>query len=78
MIVYEHFILLHKLYNTQLPEVEWTALNFQQLVTSRQTKFSIIKNNNRKVGNNILAKLLNIVGFSVKLEMRIYVIASEK
>ena len=55
MIVYKHSILLHKLYNTQLPEVEWTALNFQQLLTPRQANFLIIINNNRKVGNNILA-----------------------
>ena len=67
MIVYKHSILLHKLYSTQLPENEWIALNFQQLLTSRQTKFSIIKSNNRKIGNNILANPLHILNKKVLL-----------
>ena len=67
MIIYKHSILLHKLYNTELPEVEWTALNFQQLLTSRQTKFLVVKNNNRKVGNNILTNRLHILNNKIIL-----------
>ena len=36
MILYKHAILLHKVYDVELPAVEWTALNFQQLFNSRQ------------------------------------------
>ena len=56
MIIYKHAILLHKLYNTASPETEWIALNFQQILTTRQTKFSVIKTNNKRIGNNILIK----------------------
>ena len=67
MIVYKHAILLHKLYNKNFPETEWIALNFQQLLTSRQLKFSIIKTNRCKVGNNILANRLHILNNKIKL-----------
>ena len=43
IILNKHAILLRKLCNTELPKIEWIALNFQQLLTLRQTKFSIIK-----------------------------------
>ena len=67
MMFYKHSILLHKLYNYQFPQVEWIALNFQQLSTSRQTKFLIIINNKRKVGNNIIANHLHILNNKVLL-----------
>ena len=67
MILYKHSILLHKLYNNKLPEVEWTALNFQQSLTTRQTKFVVIKNQNRKVGNNILTNRLHILNNKILL-----------
>ena len=67
MMIYKHSLLLHKLYNTQLPESEWIALNFQQIITSRQTNFSIIKNNNRKIGNNIITNRLYILNNRVLL-----------
>ena len=51
MSLYEHEILLHKLYNLQLPEVKWIQLHFQQLLTLRKTNFSIVKTNKMKVGN---------------------------
>ena len=37
--------LLNKLYNLELPEMECIALNFQQLLTSHQTNFSVVKTN---------------------------------
>ena len=49
MFLYKHSILLHKLYNTELPETEWMAPNFQQFLTSRQTKFSVIKTNKKEL-----------------------------
>ena len=61
MILYKHSIVLHKLYNFKQPEVEWTALNLQQILTSRQTKFSITKTNKGKVGNNILENHLQFL-----------------
>ena len=55
------------MYNVKFPEVEWIALNFQQLLTPRQLKFSIIKTNNFKVGNNILANRLHILSNKINL-----------
>ena len=68
MILYKHAILLHKTYNQKIPEIEWIALNFQQLLTSRQTKFSTIKTNNCRVGNNILANRFHALNNKIKLE----------
>ena len=49
MILYKHAILLQKMYNNQLPETEWIALNFQQILTFRQTTFSIVKTNKKEL-----------------------------
>ena len=48
MILYKHAIMLHKIYNIELPEFEWMALNFQQLLTSRQANFSYHKNKQKE------------------------------
>ena len=46
--VYKHEILLHELYNLELPEIEWITLNFQQLLTAHQTNYNVIKTNQEK------------------------------
>ena len=38
-LTYKHAVLLHKLFNTQLPSLEWVDLNFKQTFGQRQTKF---------------------------------------
>ena len=65
--MYKHAILLHKLYNNELPEAEWISLNFQQILTTRQTKFTVVKTNLRKVGNNILTNRLYILNNKINL-----------
>ena len=69
MILYKHAILLYKLYNENLPETDWLALNFQQTTTTRQAVFFIIKNNNFKIGNNILTNRLNILNNKIPLNL---------
>ena len=49
---YKHAILLHKLYNEQLPEADFIELNFNQNLTSRQYHFKISKSNVFKIGSN--------------------------
>jgi hypothetical protein len=39
MLIYNHSILLHKLYNGNLPSLELLTLNFNQTLTSRQTVY---------------------------------------
>ena len=46
MHLYKHALLLYKLYNTNLPHVNWIALNFQQINSSRNANFNVIKTNN--------------------------------
>ena len=43
IIEYKHAILLHKLYNEQMPVSDWVELNFNQVLTSRQTHFKVTK-----------------------------------
>jgi hypothetical protein len=69
MILYKHAILLYKLYNENLPETDWLALNFQQTTTTRQAVFFILKNNNFKIGNNILTNRLNILNNKIPLNL---------
>ena len=53
-MTYKIAIQLHKLYNTTNPSLDWISLNFDQILTTRQTNFLISKRNKHKVGLNIL------------------------
>ena len=56
-------IQLYKLYNTREHSLEWLHFNHNQILTSRQTHFQILKTNSLKVGLNSLAnRLANING----------------
>ena len=68
MMLYKHAILLHKLYNGNPPKADWLDLNFQQNLTSRQTKFIITKTNNYLVGNNILTSRLSVLNNKIELK----------
>ena len=45
LIVLKHAILLHKLYNEQLPDTDWIELKINQILTSRQTHIKVSKSN---------------------------------
>ena len=47
---------------------EWLELNFNQVFTSRQTKFITVKTNIRKVGLNALANRAFILNNKIPLE----------
>ena len=53
-MTYEGAIQLFKLYNANEPSLDWNSLNENQILTTRQTNFLIMKTNNTKVGLNIL------------------------
>ncbi len=55
---FKHAIRLFKLYNKTMSTSDWVKLNFQQILTSRQTNFMVIQNNNYKIGNNLLCNRL--------------------
>ena len=66
-MIYKHAILLHKMYNGLEFNFEWQMLNLLQILTSRQTKFKILKGNTLKVGINALANRLYILNDLVPL-----------
>ena len=66
-ILYKHSILLHKMYNSYCPQMDWIELNFTQTTTSRQTHFNTIKSNHFNVGNNLLASRLSILNHKIPL-----------
>ena len=51
---YKIAIQLHKLYNAANPSLDWSSLNQDKILTTRQTHFLISKSNKNKVGLNIL------------------------
>jgi hypothetical protein len=55
---YKLALMLHKLYNSDVHSNEWLHLNFNQIITSRQTSFRINKNNNLNIGMNALSNRL--------------------
>ena len=65
LTVYKLAIILHKHYNDKFPVTDWIELNFNQILTSRQTHFEITKYNKCKVGNNKLASSLIKIYFMV-------------
>ena len=67
MLIYKHAILLHKLYNTNIHGTDWVDLNLDQILTSRQTTFNIMKSNIFMVGNNLLTTRLSILNNKVNL-----------
>ena len=68
MRVYKLLIQLHKLYNSNDQSLEWLDLNINQILTSCQTKFQILKTNNRKVGLNKLSNRLSCLNGKIPLE----------
>ena len=68
MIQYKHAILLHNLYSNNLPQADWLDLNFNQILTSRQTSLKIIKTNNYLVGNNLISNRLATLNGKVNLK----------
>ena len=67
MSLYKHALLLHKLYNSQLPEMDWIALNFQQTHSTRNANFNVTKTNNYRVGNNIITNRLHCLNNMIPL-----------
>ena len=68
LLNYKHALLLYNIYNENQPSAEWLALNFNQIITSRQTSFQISKLNNYKVGLNILSNRLAVINKMIPLD----------
>ena len=68
IMTYKTAIQLHKLYNTTSQSLDWISLNLDQILTTRQTTFQIIKSNNTKVGLNILNNRFAILNGKIPLK----------
>ena len=67
ILSYKHSLALYRLYNCNKPTFEWCALHFNQILTSRQTKFKIQISNHLKVGLNALANRLFILNNQIPI-----------
>ena len=68
IMMYKHAIQLFKIYNATEYTMDWLILNFNQIFTSRQSSFMMLKSNEKKVGINILANRLSIVNGKIPFE----------
>ena len=59
MMIFKIALTLFKLYNKDFNCVEFVHLNFNQIITGRQSKSRTHKNHNTKVGLNALANKFN-------------------
>ena len=61
IMAYKCAIQLFKLYNANENTFDWTLLNLNQTLTSRQTTYTILRSNLIKVGIHIVANRLSII-----------------
>ena len=59
--LYKSAIQLFKIYNITENTLDWTIVNLDQIITTRQTHFITLKSNAKKVGLNILANRLSVL-----------------
>ena len=64
----KHALALLRLYNNTNPSLEWCALHFNQILTSRQTKFKSGKSNRLKVGQNALSNRFFILNDQIPIK----------
>ena len=64
---YKLALCLHKLYNQNFNSIECTHLNFNQILTRRQTVFKTLKTNFYKVGMNSLSNRLAHINDKIPL-----------
>ena len=67
MLKYKHALLLYKLYNCVDTTIDWVHLNFQQILTGRQLNFIVSRNNNYKIGCNLICNRLTVLNNSIPL-----------
>ena len=65
---YKLALSLYKLYNNDYNSLEFSLMNFNQVFTSRQTAFKILKTNRTRVGLNSLATRLHLINGEIPLD----------
>ena len=67
ILLYKTALSLYKLYKIDFNHLEFISLNFNQILTGRQTNFITLKSNERKVGINCLANRLTVINNKIPL-----------
>ena len=65
---FKHSILLHTIYNTNSPPLDWITLNFNQCFNSRNPFFQISSVSTYKIGRNKVSERLKILNNKIKLD----------
>ena len=65
---YKHSILLHTIYNTNSPPLDWITLNFNQKFNSLNPYFQTFYTNNYKIGRNKVSERLKILNNEIKFD----------
>jgi hypothetical protein len=65
--IYKLYLMLRKLYNDKFPIDEWTHLNFEQILTTRQWHFQITHNHNLMIGKNAITNRLQSLNGKIPL-----------
>ena len=68
ILLYKLAIQLFKLNNSKDHPLEWISLNPNQILTSHQSKFLILKSNKRKVGLNVVTNRFSTLNSRIPLE----------
>ena len=65
---YKMSLLLYRTFNNEIPETDWLSLNFDQILTSRQSNFLTQKTNNYNVGLNISSNKFYVLNGKIILD----------
>ena len=68
MMLYKLALSLFKIYNSNFNSIEFVMLNFNQIFTSRQTKFITSKSTHSKIGLNSLANRFYALNNKIPLD----------
>ena len=66
---YKHALLLHKLVQTEIPNLDWIDLNFQQTFNRRTTTVNFVKTNRYRVGENLMCNRFGVLSGKITHEM---------
>ena len=68
-LLYKHALSLFKLMKDNNHSFEWVSLNFNIILTSRQTEFFSLKGNNKRVGLNAMSNRFYILNNRIPLNL---------
>ena len=69
IVLQKHALLLHKLVQTEIPNLDWIDLNFQQTFNRRTTTVNFVKTNRYKVGENLMCNRFGVLSGKITHEM---------